>query len=107
MIRRVFIELIILLSLLMFCGIYGAVTVRDAAQQGTRSSTTEAGAPLVIPEQQSQPAIAQPDQTVKTSRVQQKAEMGGQSFSGKVSRFFLWLVSLIAGMIEGLMQAFF
>lgn len=108
MVRRFFIELILLLSLLMFCGIYGAVTVRDAGQPGTSSASEAATAPIIIPKQQTETPITRPDQTPKFDSPQRNTQtQAGLSLSEKISRFFLWMVSLIAGMIEGLMQAFF
>lgn len=113
MIRRFFIELIVLIALLLFCGIYGAVMVRDTASS-VQAQAEPAASRIVIPGQQSEQAAAtattvtqsQPTDGVPL-HTQQGGSRIGRAFSAQMSRFVLGIVSLFASFIESLMQAFF
>lgn len=113
MIRRFFIELIVLIALLLFCGIYGAVMVRDTASSVQVQAEPAAAAPIVIPGQQSEQTA--PATTVTQSKPAEEVPLHtkqggsriGRAFSAQMSRFVLGIVSLFASFIESLMQAFF
>lgn len=112
MIRRFFIELIVLIALLLFCGIYGAVMVRDTASS-VQAQAEPAASRIVIPGQQSEqtaPATivtqSQPTEGVPLHTKQGGSRIG-RAFSAQMSRFVLGIVSLFASFIESLMQAFF
>ncbi|TGA99567.1 hypothetical protein E4665_04380 [Sporolactobacillus shoreae] len=112
MLKRMVIELAVVFSLLLVCVIYGAVTVRDAQNPGINVSASSQNS--VIPQQSNQPGVNQDGQGTISSgatpdsgiRTDGSSKGAGDSFSNRVSRFFLAGVSLVAGVFEGIVQLF-
>jgi len=89
---------------LLICGLYGAVTVRDAQQPQTAETTSTASheQQIVIP-QNKLDSLPNP---AKSEEVNGISEQKGYSLSDKVQRFFLWGVSALAAFVDGLIQIF-
>lgn len=115
MLKRMVIELAVVFSLLLVCVIYGAVTVRDAQNAHNPGINVSASSQnSVIPQQSNQPGVNQDGQGTISSgatpdsgiRTDGSSKGAGDSFSNRVSRFFLAGVSLVAGVFEGIVQLF-
>ncbi|MDF2911406.1 MAG: hypothetical protein K0Q56_2287 [Sporolactobacillus laevolacticus] len=103
--KRFVIECIVILSLLLLCMLYGAVTVRDAQHPQTASQSTGTvfqTQKIVVPKSNEQTSEGQ--ETV--SNPPAKTVENGYSLSEKVQRFFLLVISAIAEVVDGLIQVF-
>ncbi|MCO7126350.1 hypothetical protein NIE88_11270 [Sporolactobacillus shoreicorticis] len=102
--KRFVIECFVILFVLLVCGLYGAVTVRDAQQPQTVETTATASheQQIVIPKNKQD----DPSNSSKSAAVNEISERKGYSLSDKVQRFFLWGVSALAEFVDGLIQIF-
>ncbi|RYL91563.1 hypothetical protein EWI07_10660 [Sporolactobacillus sp. THM7-4] len=106
--KRILIEVMIIVSVLLLCMLYGAVTVRDA--QSTPAPST--GPALTSINQtethhvEKQMAINQDPHAKSDKGNPGLLKAAGESFSDKVSRIFLWSVGMVAGIVQGLIQSF-
>ncbi|MCL1630431.1 hypothetical protein M3N64_00495 [Sporolactobacillus sp. CPB3-1] len=106
--KRIVIECLVILLVLLFCSLYGAVTVRDVRhpvqtiQSAREFNDRETSQTIVIPEKQSSPV------SPETNRQSGALPKNSTSdvFSEHVQRFFLQGVSAVAEFVGGLIKAF-
>ncbi|MFT8870987.1 MAG: hypothetical protein ABF868_01705 [Sporolactobacillus sp.] len=96
MLRRFFLELMVLIILLFACIIYGAITVRDN-QTAAASGALQVAVPAVAASQQ--PAVQVPKRLQTAA-----APPAASGLSNHVSRLFLGVVSTGAGAVNGILQ---
>ncbi|GAY76342.1 hypothetical protein [Sporolactobacillus inulinus] len=107
--KRIVIESLIVLSVLLFCALYGAVTVRDAAQpttvQPAQANTGFHEQKIVIPD--SEKATAQTETDIRDNTgITLNENQTDDSLSERVQRLFLLGISAVADTVHGVIRAF-
>jgi hypothetical protein len=106
--RRIVIECFVVLSVLLLCALYGAVTVRDAQQPQFSSETTSTvfhEQKIVVPKSEHESSTD--SEELNTNKpINSGTESHSYSLSDRVQRIFLWGVSAIAEFVDGLIQIF-
>lgn len=125
---RLITEMIVILSVFMFCVLYGAVSVRDASVQSfdavnadIRPGPADSGnaalpsaeRPALPDGPADRPSVVSPqsasEQTAATDVPKSSESSGllqtaGERLADQISRFFLWGVGVIAGFFESILN---
>ncbi|WP_028982550.1 hypothetical protein [Sporolactobacillus terrae] len=108
--KRIVIECLIVLSVLLFCALYGAVTVRDAAQpttvQPAQADTGFHEQNIVIPDSEKAAAQTETTGTRNNTGITLNENQTDASLSERVQRLFLLGISAVAETVQGVIHAF-
>ncbi|MCO7175667.1 hypothetical protein ACFP7A_00245 [Sporolactobacillus kofuensis] len=102
--KRFVLECFIILTVVMFCMLYGAVTIRDAQQTqpvsqqiGNRAYAQK----IIVPDANK----ADPSTLSTPQKAISPPTQHGYTLSEKVQRFFLFMISGVAEVVEGFIHA--
>ncbi|RYM05295.1 hypothetical protein EWH99_06830 [Sporolactobacillus sp. THM7-7] len=101
--KRIMIEVTVILCVLLLCILYGAVTMREA-QQDSGAPSAEAEPVYNLAQTQQEDAVSQEEPKVQEESSPLKN--AGESLADKVSRFFLWAIGIVASVVESVLHSF-